>query len=116
MLWDATIQSLPGWLFKHWHNIKCLADSWGEIPSARAVARHLGMRPFRAEQIIRELLKRGVLTELPTGCYVVRVSRKREPKERTSVSDLLKIAGEITEDRRETSTVKGDSGRSVSGG
>jgi hypothetical protein len=73
MLWDATLQALPGWLFKAYHNILCLS-AWGGhadgcIQSVQLIARHLGIRPGKSEKIILELIRRKLLVALPGGGF-----------------------------------------------
>ncbi len=78
MVYNATLQALPAWLFKHWHNIRCLADPCGEIPPIRLIARNLGIRPCRTRRIVSELIDYGVLEERPNGYFAESDLRNNE--------------------------------------
>lgn len=72
MLWDSRLQSLPGWLFKHFHNIKCLKNPHGEIPPVKEISRQFGIRPCRVRNILHLLIAYGVLETRPDGHFAER--------------------------------------------
>jgi len=107
MLWDARLQALPGWLFKAYHNLLCLA-AWGgnadgRIQSSQIIAKHLGIRPSKADQIARELIRRELLETLPSGGYALSDWSERRAKSGNSTERMRRLR----EKRRSQKTILG---------
>lgn len=65
---DPKVQSLPGELFKAWYNLMCVSSKNDGKPfSTGEVAFRLRLKPAKAQSIVDELIKRGLLDDTERG-------------------------------------------------